>query len=320
MPAEKATSLRSKLMETGVIYQYMMTEPIPVPEGGDAPYLKVFPPEQAAGGGAAPTPFSVDGTEVKWKPLTVSDPKGMQALDMPPNSVVYLSATVEATSAGTGWLTAGSDDGLQGWVNGKPTIAKNIDRGVEADEDRAAVALQPGKNTLLLKVNNRGGGGGVQARLRTKAAEFDQGDLLRVARTLKGDPARGRIVFETAQCTKCHTLDRHEDPRGPFLGDAGGRFDAKHIVESILSPSEKIAQGFASESIVTKDGEFTGFVTRDSNDEVQLRDLTGKVTAVPKASITRRAQIPGSMMPQGLIDNLSLDDFSSLVAFLESMK
>ena len=320
VPAEKATSLRSKLMEPGVIYQYMMTEPIPVPEGGDAPYLKVFAPEQSNGGGTAPAPFSVDGKEVKWKPLTVNDPKGMQALEMPPNSVVYLSATVEATAAGTAWLTTGSDDGLQAWVNGKPAIAKNIDRGVEADEDRAAVALQPGKNTLLLKVNNRGGGGGVQARLRTKAAEFDQGDLLRVTRTLKGDAARGRIVFETAQCTKCHTLDRHEDPRGPFLGDAGGRFDARHIVESILSPSEKIAQGFASESIVTKDGEFAGFVTRDSNDEVQLRDLTGKVTSVAKASITQRTQIPGSMMPQGLIDNLSVDDFSSLVAFLESMK
>ena len=127
-------------------------------------------------------------------------------------------------------------------------------------------------------------------------------------------------MFETAQCVKCHTLDRHEDPRGPFLGDAGGRFDAKHIVESMLTPSEKIAQGFASENIVTKEGEFTGFVTRDTNDEVQLRDLTGKVTSVAKPAITKRTAVPGSMMPTGRIDNLSLDDFSSLVAFLESIK
>ncbi|MEO6436837.1 MAG: heme-binding domain-containing protein, partial [Tepidisphaeraceae bacterium] len=125
---------------------------------------------------------------------------------------------------------------------------------------------------------------------------------------------------DTVGCIKCHTLDRHEDPRGPFLGDAGGKFDAKHLIESILNPSAKIAQGFATENIVTKEGEFTGFVTRDTSDEVQLRDLTGKVTSVSKPAITKRTPLPGSMMPQGLIDTLSLDDFSSLIAFLESMK
>ena len=44
------TSLRSKLMEPGVIYQYQVTDPIPVAEGGDQTYLKAFPPEQSPTG------------------------------------------------------------------------------------------------------------------------------------------------------------------------------------------------------------------------------------------------------------------------------
>ena len=93
----------------------------------------------------------------------------------------------------------------------------------------------------------------------------DLADAIRVVRTLKGTPPRGRQMFESVGCIKCHTLDRHDDPKGPFLGDAGGRFDTKHIVESVMRPSAKIAQGFATENITVKGPtEYTGFVTRET--------------------------------------------------------
>ncbi len=319
VPAPKATALRSKLLEPGVITQYMKTDALPAPAGKQS-FDAVFPPEQSPAGpfGA----FSVNGKSIDWKPLTVTDPKGKQALEMPDNSVVYLSATYPCTAAGSGWLTTGSDDGLQVWVNAAKVISKNDDRGLLPDVDRAAVALKPGANSLLFKVNNKSGVGGIQARLRTKVVEFDPDEMVRVAHAIKGTPARGREVFTTVVgCVKCHTTDRHDEPKGPFLGDVGGKFDAKYIVESIMKPSAKIAQGFDSVNIVVKgQGDYTGFVTKETADEVQVRDLTGKVTVVQKGSITKRAVIPGSMMPQGLVDNLSLDDFASLLTYLESMK
>src|SRR5207249_944176 len=88
VPAPKASSLRSRLIEPGVIYQYMRTDPVVVREGGDATFAKVFPPEQSPAGPF--TPFSVNGKEVPWKPMLISDPKGLQSLDMPDNSIVYL--------------------------------------------------------------------------------------------------------------------------------------------------------------------------------------------------------------------------------------
>jgi putative heme-binding domain-containing protein len=319
VPAPKATALRSKLLEPGVITQYMKTDPIPVRPGGEATFTAVFPPEAAPGGPFGS--FSVDGKEMPWKPLTVADPGGKQPLEMPENSVVYLTATYQSASPGTGWLTTGSDDGLQVWVNGAKVISKNDDRELRPDVDRAAIGLKAGVNTLLFKVNNKGGGGGIQSRMRSKVAEFDPREIVRVAHTIKGTASRGREVFTTAGCVKCHTLDRGDEPKGPFLGDVGVKFDAKYIVESILRPNAKIAQGFSSEMIVVKgQSSYSGFVSRETADEVQLRDLTGKVTIIVKDGIQKRTQLPGSMMPQGLVDDLSLDDFASLLTFLESLK
>ncbi len=321
VPSAKAASLRSRLMEPGVIYSYQRTDAIPVPSG-DKGFAALFPPEATPAGPFVP--FSVEGKAVPWKPLLVNDPQGIAPLEMPASSVVYLTATYESPAAGSGWLGCGSDDGIQVWVNGKPVISRDIDRGMKPDTDHAMVQLRAGTNTLLLKVNNRGDGSGVQARLRSRVPEFDADELLRVTRKIPSDVQRGRELFTSVGCVKCHTTDRHEEPKGPFLGDVGSKFDAKYICESVLTPSAKIAQGFGSELLITGAGasktEYLGFITRETAQEIQIRDLTGKVSVVQKDTITKRAPQVGSMMPTGLADNLSIDDFSALMTFLQSMK
>jgi len=136
---------------------------------------------------------------------------------------------------------------------------------------------------------------------------------------------RGKIVYQNAGCIKCHTIDAHEEPKGPFLGDAGAKYDVKYIIESVTQPGAKIAQGFATVKIVAKSSaggetEYIGFVTRESADEVQLRDTSGRVSTVSRSAITRRVTLPGSMMPDGLTDALALEDFGALVTFVQSLK
>jgi putative heme-binding domain-containing protein len=96
-----------------------------------------------------------------------------------------------------------------------------------------------------------------------------------------------------------------------------------------MRPSAKIAQGFASERIITaaKPGppataaaDYTGFITKETAEEIHLRDLTGRVTVIRKDTIAKRIPQNGSMMPEGLVDGLSLDDFASLLAFLTSLR
>ena len=61
-------------------------------------------------------------------------------------------------------------------------------------------------------------------------------------------------------------------------------------------------------------------IVRESGEEVQLRDLTGKVTVVKKSDIKSRTPQAGSMMPEGLADAMTLDDFASLLKFLSTLK
>ncbi len=321
VPAEESAALLSTLRQSGVISTFQQTDPIPGPDA-DRNFATKFPPEQTPAGPFVS--FTVDGKSFDWKPVTVTDPKGLHNFAPPDKTVIYATATYNAPAAGNVLLSAGSDDGIVVWVNGNPVHENNIDRGLLPDVDRVAVPIVAGANVLLFKVNNRAGVAGLQARIRSRVAEFEQKELGAALNAMKGDASRGKVVFETVGCNKCHTTDPHEEVRGPFLGDAGKRFERKHILESILKPAAKIAQGFASERIVTRsdagEAETIGFITREAGDEVQLRDLTGKVFIVKKDEIKTRTPMAGSMMPEALADAMTLDDLASLLQYLSSLK
>ena len=88
-----------------------------------------------------------------------------------------------------------------------------------------------------------------------------------------------------------------------------------------MKPSAKIAQGFEPQKIATVDGRtYEGFVVRESGDEVELRDAQGSAIVVPKKDIDARAKGQLSIMPTGLADPLTIHDFASLLAYLESLK
>ncbi len=65
-----------------------------------------------------------------------------------------------------------------------------------------------------------------------------------------GDPARGRDIFDNhlaAQCTACHRLGTDGSTVGPPLGDIG-RQPRRHLLESLVDPQAKIADGYGSVS------------------------------------------------------------------------
>ena len=99
------------------------------------------------------------------------------------------------------------------------------------------------------------------------------------------------------------------------------RYSRAELTESILKPSAKIAQGFEPQKIATVDGRtYEGFIVRESGNEVELRDAQGSATILPKNDIDARAKGESSIMPTGLADALTMHDFASLLAYLESLK
>jgi putative heme-binding domain-containing protein len=150
-------------------------------------------------------------------------------------------------------------------------------------------------------------------------AKLPYEDVLKRAQSVPGDVAAGGRLFETTGCVKCHTVAKDAPPTGPFLGDITVRYSATELLESILRPSAKIAQGFETTSIENKDGDvFDGFIVRESGDEVELRNLAGS-TIIAKKDIARRGTRPTSIMPDGLVDHVAPEELASLLSYLRSV-
>lgn len=137
----------------------------------------------------------------------------------------------------------------------------------------------------------------------------------------QGNAEKGREIFLRAACIACHTVDANEPPKGPPLWGIAARYNRAQLLESILKPNATIAQGFESQWFTLSDArQVTGFVTRESGDSVDVRDIGGQATTIAKADIKERGKHEVSMMPAGLVDGLTSGELASLLAYLESLR
>ena len=137
----------------------------------------------------------------------------------------------------------------------------------------------------------------------------------------KGDAAVGEKLFKQQSCVACHTLDKNQQPVGPQLVDIGKRYKREELIESIVQPSAKIAQGFATNFFEMQSGKsYTGFVVREAADEIEIRTTEGKKLLLAIDEIDQRSPLPTSSMPEGMVNNLTGEQLASLIAYLESLK
>ena len=146
-------------------------------------------------------------------------------------------------------------------------------------------------------------------------------DVIRALSEVKGDPKLGKTIFEQQGCIACHSVAKGENLKGPFMGQIGSIMNRVQIAESILKPNASISQGFATVLITTKDDKsLMGFVTAESAERLELRDITGKVTTIETKDIAEREVLKTSMMPTGLANSLSYEEFTSLVDYLSQQQ
>lgn len=132
----------------------------------------------------------------------------------------------------------------------------------------------------------------------------------------QGDVERGAVVFEKAQCVKCHRYGTRGEGIGPDLSNVSSRFQRKEIVESVIFPSQVISDQFAAKTVVTTDGRtFTGLVGPTSEGVVVLQPNAEKVN-VAKADIDMIVPSKKSAMPEGLFNTLSPQEIADLFAYL----
>jgi putative membrane-bound dehydrogenase-like protein len=135
-----------------------------------------------------------------------------------------------------------------------------------------------------------------------------------------GDAEKGKLLFRQQSCINCHTFANGQQPRGPHLVDIGKRYKRAELIESLLHPSRRIAQGFDTWAFAMEDGRvYSGFVVLESAETVILRDATGVSHELIQDQIEERVRQELSAMPQGIVGNLTPEQLADLLAWLESL-
>ena len=134
------------------------------------------------------------------------------------------------------------------------------------------------------------------------------------------DPDAGRRLFfhpNGPLCATCHQIEGRGYAIGPDLTSVW-RNKPEQLIEAIREPSKEIAPAFAQWHVKLRDGrEVLGidqFV--DSKSDFTLRDATGALAKYKFADVVEREPSPVSMMPPGLTDRLTPQEFADLVAYL----
>jgi putative heme-binding domain-containing protein len=130
------------------------------------------------------------------------------------------------------------------------------------------------------------------------------------------DPRNGRAVFARV-CLQCHTLFGEGGKVGPDI-TGSNRADLDYILHNIVDPNAEIPNDYRTTTIDTKDDRvITGIITRE--DAAAITVATANETLIlPKSDILVRRQSELSMMPEGLIAQLSDQEVRDLIAYLAS--
>ena len=136
----------------------------------------------------------------------------------------------------------------------------------------------------------------------------------------KGNAANGERIFRSQQtsCFQCHGIGGAGGQLAPDLRAVGASSPIDYLVDSVLDPNKAIKDGYQGYTIATRDGEvYSGIKVRQDDREIVLRDATHDVT-IPVSSIKSQKDV-GSLMPTGLADTLTHQEFLDLIRFLAEL-
>ncbi|MFM8273419.1 MAG: PVC-type heme-binding CxxCH protein [Gemmata sp.] len=142
------------------------------------------------------------------------------------------------------------------------------------------------------------------------------------ADALAGDAARGEAVYrrKELQCLACHAYAGAGGQVGPDLTSVGASAPADYLVDSLLLPHKAIKEGFDVTRVVTTDDKvLQGVKVREADGLLVLRTAEDKELTIPVKDIAERSKSTKSLMPEGLTDQLTKQEFSDLVKYLSEL-
>ena len=137
----------------------------------------------------------------------------------------------------------------------------------------------------------------------------------------KGDAANGERVFRRTEtgCYQCHAIAGAGGWLAPDLSSIGASAQIDYLVNSVLDPNKDIKDGYNGYTVVTKNGDvFSGVKVGQDSSRIVLRDNAHLEIPIALSDIKAQKEI-GSLMPNGLSDSLTHQEFLDLIRFLSEL-
>ena len=139
-----------------------------------------------------------------------------------------------------------------------------------------------------------------------------------------GDPMRGGELFREQgrlQCSRCHQVAGIGGAIGPSMDSIGRSLSRAQVFEAIAEPSRKIDPKYQTLRILTQDGEvITGLLVSESDTTIQIVSSAGEKFNVPLSDVSERRLEATSLMPAGLLEQLTSQEMADLLAYLASLR
>lgn len=188
-----------------------------------------------------------------------------------------------------------------------------------------AGGVEPGLRLDVLLAMEKRDGVAMKERVQKYEAGRASGDPLAAWREcLEGGNAEaGRRVFlekPEASCVRCHRVKGEGGEVGPELTGVGTRQAREYLLESIVLPNAKIAQGFETVLVTLKNGTLqAGVMKGETAETLTLLSPEDGLLKIQKADIKSRER-GASGMPEGLAAAVGREELRNLIEFLSSLK
>jgi putative membrane-bound dehydrogenase-like protein len=155
----------------------------------------------------------------------------------------------------------------------------------------------------------------VWGRMRATPAELNQ-----LIDKMRGELAagsgsfnRGRLVFDN-QCAKCHKFDGRGSEVGPNI-EGGGR-DIEYLLINVLDPNRVIGAPYFMRTVNLLNGRVeTGVLAAEDDQSITLKTENAVLKQILKKDIDDIKVQEKSLMPEGLANNMTVQDFRDLVRY-----
>jgi quinoprotein glucose dehydrogenase len=170
---------------------------------------------------------------------------------------------------------------------------------------------------------------GLAERIKQWTSALPKEDALAMYRLslAGGDADRGKKIFREhpiAQCFKCHKCEGGDSLVGPDLTKIGATKDRDYILESIVFPNKKIADGFQIVVLELTDGAtVVGRLLNETKEQLQVATLDGngkqQTVNVAAKKVKTRTSAP-SPMPEIIRDQLTRTELRDVLEYLATRK